>query len=95
MGGVSLGTTPEDSRGGGGDSEMDDLIGPQNVSGCYTGTRGADIEGFRKLDEFRPRCVSCPQENRHLQANARRSSSVSGIHALTILQKTSVHRYFA
>ena len=73
------------------DREMDDLIGAQDMSGRNTGTRGTDVERLRKLDKLSSRGVRRAQENGHLQANARGSSRIRGIHALTILQKTSLH----
>ena len=73
------------------DCEMDDLIGAQDMSRRNTGARGADVERLCKLDKLSSRGIRRSQENGHLQANARGSSRIRGIHALTILQKSSLH----
>ena len=70
---------------------MNDLIGAENVGRGYTSARGADVERFCELDEFGPGCVCRAQEDWHLQANARGPSQIRGMHALTILQKISLH----
>ena len=70
---------------------MHDLVWTQNVRRGYAGACRADIEGFCKLNELGPGSVRRAQENGHLQTNARGSSGVRGIHALAVLQETSLH----
>jgi hypothetical protein len=68
-GGDGRGLAGDDSgRGGGrsGDGEMDDLVGAEHVGSGHTGTRGSDVEGLCKLDEFGPGSVSSAQEDGHL-----------------------------
>lgn len=84
-GGRLVGHNPRVGRGGSGNGEMHNLVGPENVGGYNARAGSADIESFRQLDKFGPRGVGGAQENGHLQANARGSSRVSRIHALTIL----------
>lgn len=85
------GNNARSSGGRSGNREVNDLIRPQQMGGSHASARGADIERFCKLYEFGSRGVRGTEENGHLQANARGSSRVRVIHALTILQKTSVH----
>ena len=54
------------------DSEIDNLIGAQNVGRSDTSTDGADIEGFGEFNEFGARSIRPANENGNLKANARR-----------------------
>jgi hypothetical protein len=49
---------------------MNDLVGAEYVRRGHAGTRGANVEGLCKLDEFGPGGVSSAQEDGHLQTNA-------------------------
>jgi hypothetical protein len=48
------------------------------------GTRGADVEGLRELDELDTGSVHSPKENGYLQANAWRAA-LNAVQALTFL----------
>jgi hypothetical protein len=99
LGGDGRGLAGNDSRGGRRRSwnrQVDDLIGPENVCRRYAGAGGTNIEGFGELDEFDSGGVRGAQKDRHLQTDARGPSEVRGIHALTVLQKTTVcHCWFS
>ncbi len=84
------------SRGGRGNRQMDNLVRAENVRRRYAGAPGTNIEGFGQLDEFDTGGVRGPQKDGHLQTDARRPPEVRGIHALTVLQKTTVcHSWFS
>jgi len=51
-----------------------DLIGPDDVCGGNTSPSSTNIESLGELDEFGPGRVDAADENRHLQADAGRTS---------------------
>ncbi len=53
---------------------MDGLIRSKNMRRGDAGTSGADIESLGELDEFGAGHISPPEEDRHLQTDARRAS---------------------
>jgi|SRR6185437_12181860 len=70
---------------------MDDLVGTQDVCGGHASPGRAYVKGFRELNKLCSGAVGSTQEDWHLQAEARGSTKISWIHALTILKKTSLH----
>ena len=67
----------DNSRGGrgrGGNGEMDELLGAQNVARGHASTCCADVESFCELDKLCPGGVSRAEEDGHLQTNAGRPS---------------------
>src|SRR5580704_19658553 len=57
-------------RGGGRDGQVNELIGPKNVSRGDAGAISADIKGLGQFDEFCSGGVGPAYEDRHLQTEA-------------------------
>jgi len=69
---------------------MDDLIGPQDVSGGDTSASSADIQGFSEFHEFGARKIGSPQKNGDLETDSRRAASWGIVQALAFFQELSM-----
>ena len=72
-----------ESRGGGrrsGDSQVDNLILPEEVGRSNTCARCADIEGFCEFDEIYAGCILGAEKYRNLQSNPGKSPLPSVFH---------------
>jgi len=74
----------------GGDRQMDGLIRPKNMRRGDAGASGADIEGLGELNEFDPGHISPPEEDGHLETDARRASGRRNLHEPALYEKVGV-----
>jgi hypothetical protein len=79
------------SRGGSGNGQVDKLVRPEDVGGGDTGTVGANIERLGQLNEFGPRSVRTPQEDRYLESDPGRPTRLLVIQVLAFLHNFAFH----
>src|SRR5260370_37924281 len=73
---------------------MNCLVRPQDVGGGNTSARDGDVECLGEFDEFRAGYISTPDEDGHLQSDARRASGRGKFHELPLLESVDRQGFF-
>ena len=70
--------------------QMNNLFRLKDMRGGYASASGADIEGLGELNEFGTGHISPPEEDGHLQTDARRASGRRNLHEPALFEKVGV-----